>query len=203
MALRVERFALQAVARDILPEKPARRCACGPESRGLRGWGSGSAKSTARPITAACKPAAASELPHLCCQDHGTAAAGSSRRDQPASAGGRRSPAPDPDHPHGRGDDLGQLIQRQAKALQAFFRDFTVRAVLAEMGELGRIRAFEVTHGRKGTPTTAGTRITTSSSSARSRPMPPSSWTGARGCTCAGMPAASGPAWLSQLRPRH
>ena len=66
---------------------------------------------------------------------------------------GRRAAksAPDPDHPHGRGDDLGQLIQRQAKALQAFFRDFTVRAVLAEMGELGRIRAFEVTHGRKGT----------------------------------------------------
>ena len=150
MALRVRRFALQAVARDILPKTRTALC-LRARIKGLRGGGLEVRKARHGPLQRPANLRQRLELPHLCCQDHGTAAAGSSRRDQPASAGGRRSPAPDPDHPHGRGDDLGQLIQRQAKALQAFFRDFTVRAVLAEMGELGRIRAFEVTHGRKGT----------------------------------------------------
>jgi len=53
--------------------------------------------------------------------------------------------------PHARGDDLAQLLEMQSKALQSFIRHRAVKTVLAEMGELGRIRAFEVTHGRKGT----------------------------------------------------
>ena len=104
--------------RGTSSRKPARRCACGPESRGLRGGGLEVRKARHGPLQRPANLRQRLELPHLCCQDHGTAAAGSSRRDQPASAGGRRSPAPDPDHPHGRGDDLGQLIQRQAKALR-------------------------------------------------------------------------------------
>lgn len=53
--------------------------------------------------------------------------------------------------PHTRGDDLSELLYLQANALQAFLRHRAVKVILAEMGELGRIRAFEVTHGRKGT----------------------------------------------------
>ena len=52
--------------------------------------------------------------------------------------------------PHARGDDLAALVAQQAQALQAFFRQRAVKSILAEMGELGRVRAFEVTHGRKG-----------------------------------------------------
>ena len=51
--------------------------------------------------------------------------------------------------PHQRGDNLVELLAQQGKALQSFLRDFTVKAVFAEMGHLGQVRALEVTHGRK------------------------------------------------------
>ena len=51
--------------------------------------------------------------------------------------------------PHQRGDDLGELLANQAKALNAFWNDRQVKAVLWEMGTVGQIRALEVTHGRK------------------------------------------------------
>lgn len=51
--------------------------------------------------------------------------------------------------PHQRGDVLVELLEKQGKALQAFLRDRKVRAVFAEMGYIGQIRALEVTHGRK------------------------------------------------------
>lgn len=51
--------------------------------------------------------------------------------------------------PHQRGDNLVQLLDQQAKALQSFLRDRKVRAVLTEIGYLGQVRALEVTHGRK------------------------------------------------------
>jgi hypothetical protein len=51
--------------------------------------------------------------------------------------------------PHQRGDDLEQLLANQAKALQSFWNDRQVKAVLWEMGTVGQIRALEVTHGRK------------------------------------------------------
>ena len=51
--------------------------------------------------------------------------------------------------PHQRGDVLVDLLAQQGKALQSFLRDFTVKAVFAEMGYIGQVRALEVTHGRK------------------------------------------------------
>lgn len=51
--------------------------------------------------------------------------------------------------PHQRGDDLGELLAKQAKALNSFWNDRQVKAVLYEMGTVGQIRALEVTHGRK------------------------------------------------------
>lgn len=51
--------------------------------------------------------------------------------------------------PHQRGDDLAALLKQQGAALQAFLRDRAVKAVFAEMGYIGQIRALEVTHGRK------------------------------------------------------
>ena len=51
--------------------------------------------------------------------------------------------------PHQRGDDLAQLLANQAKALNSFWNDRQVKAVLREMGTVGQIRALEVTHGRK------------------------------------------------------
>lgn len=51
--------------------------------------------------------------------------------------------------PHQRGDDLAELLEQQGKALQSFLRDKSVKKVLAEMGYIGQVRALETTHGRK------------------------------------------------------
>jgi hypothetical protein len=50
--------------------------------------------------------------------------------------------------PHQRGDDLAQLLAKQAKALNRFWADRKTKAVLLEMGNEGHIKATEVTHGR-------------------------------------------------------
>ena len=51
--------------------------------------------------------------------------------------------------PHQRTDDLAELLGKQAEAIGSFWKDLTVRKILAEMGTVGQIRAWEVTHGRK------------------------------------------------------
>ena len=51
--------------------------------------------------------------------------------------------------PHKRTDKLGDLLEMQAKALKYFNQDKTVRNIREEMGNIGQIRALEVTHGRK------------------------------------------------------
>lgn len=51
--------------------------------------------------------------------------------------------------PHQRSDELEQLLAKQAKAVGSFWKDKTVRNVLTEMGTIGQIRAWEVTHGRR------------------------------------------------------
>jgi hypothetical protein len=50
--------------------------------------------------------------------------------------------------PHQRGDDLALLLVKQAKALNNFWKDRQVKAVLVEMGNIGHIKATETTHGR-------------------------------------------------------
>jgi hypothetical protein len=51
--------------------------------------------------------------------------------------------------PHQRSAELAPLLAKQAKAVGSFWKDKTVRNVLTEMGTIGQIRAWEVTHGRK------------------------------------------------------
>lgn len=50
--------------------------------------------------------------------------------------------------PHQVGDNLAELLAKQAKALNLFWSDRVVKGILAEMGTIGQIRALEVTHGR-------------------------------------------------------
>jgi hypothetical protein len=50
--------------------------------------------------------------------------------------------------PHQRGDDLAQLLAKQAKALNYFWMDRKAKAVFQEMGNIGHIKATETTHGR-------------------------------------------------------
>jgi hypothetical protein len=51
--------------------------------------------------------------------------------------------------PHQRGDNLETLLDQQAKALKRFWDSRTTEAIYSEMGYLGQIKATEVTHGRK------------------------------------------------------
>lgn len=51
--------------------------------------------------------------------------------------------------PHQRGDNLGDLLAKQGKALRSFWTDMTVRKVREAMGTVGQIRALEVTNGRR------------------------------------------------------
>jgi hypothetical protein len=51
--------------------------------------------------------------------------------------------------PHQARDNLADLLAKQAKALNGFWSDRQVKAVLVEMESIGQIRALEVTHGRK------------------------------------------------------
>jgi hypothetical protein len=50
--------------------------------------------------------------------------------------------------PHQRSDDLNELIIKQAKALNTFWKDRQVKRVLLEMENIGHIKATEATHGR-------------------------------------------------------
>ena len=50
--------------------------------------------------------------------------------------------------PHQVKDNLADLLAKQAKALNRFWNDRVVKAILAEMGTIGQIRALETTHGR-------------------------------------------------------
>lgn len=51
--------------------------------------------------------------------------------------------------PHQRKDNLVDLLANQAKALKTFWNDRSVKAVVVEMGVIGQVRALEATHGRK------------------------------------------------------
>lgn len=51
--------------------------------------------------------------------------------------------------PHQLKDNLDDLLKKQAKALHTFWKDRQSKAIFKEMGVIGQIRALEVTHGRK------------------------------------------------------
>lgn len=151
MSRRVERFALQSVARDILPKSRTAFCL---RSRIKGGEGVGVWRSTQH------QTAHYSGL--IVCGSVWTcpvcAAKISERRrlELQAAISQHRESGGDAylltlTTPHGRRDDLAQLLAMQAKALASFTAQRAVKAVFAEMGEIGRVRAFEVTHGRKGT----------------------------------------------------
>ena len=50
--------------------------------------------------------------------------------------------------PHQLKDNLVDLLEKQAKALNNFWKDRVVKDILEEMGTIGQIRALEPTHGR-------------------------------------------------------
>jgi hypothetical protein len=148
MASRVIRFALQAVARSVLPRSRTAKCLRIPTSvRDVQIWKSKEHHTTSYsglqtcgsvwtcPVCSA-KIAERRRVELLHAMDTHKAAGGFVSLLTLTT-------------PHQRGDDLAALLAQQGKALQGFLRDFTVKSIFAEMGYLGQVRALEVTHGRK------------------------------------------------------
>ena len=150
MARRVERFALQSVARSILPTSRTAKCLrIRAFDRDVQVWKSKEHKTASYaglqtcgsvwtcPVCAA-KIAERRRVELLDAMDMHKAAGGFVYLLTLTT-------------PHQRADVLSDLLGQQGKALQAFLRDKTVKKIFAEMGYLGQVRALEVTHGRKGT----------------------------------------------------
>ena len=151
MAGRVMRFALQAAARYILPKSRTAKCLRlrSYNSEGLKDiqvWKSNEHGTTNyRGLQTcgsvwACPVCAAKIAERRRAELVGAMAA--------HKAGGGLVNMLTLTTPHQRSDDLAELLAKQAKAIASFWKDKSVRKVLAEMGTIGQVRALEVTHGR-------------------------------------------------------
>ncbi len=150
MARRVERFALQSVARDILPDSRTAKCLrIRAYDKDVEVWKSKSHGTASYGGLQTCGsvwtcPICAAKIAER-------------RRLEIQAAMAQHRAQGGEVHlltlttPHTRFDVLDELLERQAKAVQAFLRDFTVKKVFKEMGHQGQIRAWEGTHGRMGT----------------------------------------------------
>jgi hypothetical protein len=147
MASTVERYMLQAAARDLLPKSITAKCMRVKRSKELvQVWKSKEHKKAHYVGLVTCGSVWACPV---------CAAKISERRrievkqpmDAHKAAGGCVNLLT-LTCPHQRTDDLVVLLPKQAKALNRFWSDRTTKAILAEMGTVGQIRAAEVTHGR-------------------------------------------------------
>lgn len=148
MESRVQRFAWQAVARSILPESRTAKClrlrAYGQD---VQVWKSHEFKTTSFAGLQTCGsvwacPVCAAKIAER--RRVEIQAAMATHR-----AGNGTVQLLTLTTPHQRKDNLGDLLAKQAKALNSFWIHRAVREVFAEMGLIGQIRALEVTHGRK------------------------------------------------------
>ena len=148
MATRIQRFAVQSVARSILPDSRTAKClriraynsnveiwkSCEfgtAQYAGLQTCGS----VWACPVCAA-KIAERRRVEVLAAMTAHKAAGGCVNLLTLTT-------------PHQRKDNLADLLAMQSKAIKALWADRSAKAVFAEMGLVGQIRALEVTHGRK------------------------------------------------------
>lgn len=148
MAGRVQRFALQSVARSILPKSRTARCLrVRAHDQDVAVWKSQTHGTATYRGLQTCGsvwtcPVCAAKI----AERRRVELADAMTRHK---AGGGSVSLLTLTTPHQRGDDLAALLQQQGGALQAFLRDRAVKAVFKEMGYIGQIRALEVTHGRK------------------------------------------------------
>ena len=150
MARRVERFALQSVARDILPDSRTAKCLrIRAHDKDVQVWKSKNHKTASYGGLQTCGSV-------WTCPVCGAKVV-ERRRGEIQQAMAMHRACGGEVHlltltvPHTRFDVLETLLERQGKALQGFLRDRKVKEVFKEMGYIGQIRGYETTHGRKGT----------------------------------------------------
>lgn len=147
MDSRVQRFILQAVARKFLPKSRTDKCLMlRQKGKEVEVWKSKEHKTTAYAGLQTCGSVWACPV----C----SAKIAERRRAEIITAMAAHKAAGGCVNmltltcPHQVKDKLADLLKKQAKALNAFWSDKTGKAVFAEMGIVGQIRALEVTHGR-------------------------------------------------------
>lgn len=148
MAARVQRFALQSVARQLLPESRTAKCLrFRAYKQDVTVWKSNEYQTAHYSGLQTCAsvwacPVCAAKIAER-------------RRAEVLAAMTAHQATMGNVHmltltvPHQRGDVLVTLLEQQAKALKKFATHRETQAVYAEMGYLGQIRATEVTQGRK------------------------------------------------------
>jgi hypothetical protein len=145
---RLERFALQSAARAILPKSRTARCLrCRQANRSTVEVWRTKATNTAR--YRGLQTCASVWACPVC------AARISERRsaelkqaiEQHESSGGQVLLLT-LTNPHTRRDDLGDMLKAQAVAMSRFNGDRAAKRIWADMGCIGTVRAWEVTHGR-------------------------------------------------------
>lgn len=145
-AVRLERFALQSVARSILPKARTAKCLRVPFARSVGVFHSQAQESAhygglvtcasvwACPICAAkISERRRRELQHAMalCEAQGGSVALLTLT-----------------HGHSLGDRLGDLLAAEQKALHAFFSFRAGKRLMSAVGRVGHVRAWEITHGR-------------------------------------------------------
>lgn len=146
---RLERFALQSVARSILPQSRTAKCLRVPFKRGhsVEVWRSIEHSSAFFGGLQICSSVWACPV----C----SAKISERRRVEVASAIASCEALGGSvllltlTHPHNRADALGELLEAEQRALASFFGSGSVKRLLGRIGRVGQIRAWEVTHGRK------------------------------------------------------
>jgi hypothetical protein len=148
MGARVQRFALQSVARQLLPESRTAKCLrWRAHKQDVTVWKSHEFKTAHYSGLQTCASVWACPVCAAKIAERRRAEVLGAMSIHQASGGNVHMLTLTV--PHQRGDDLAQLLERQAKALKKFAFDRQVKGVYSEMGYIGQIRALEVTHGRK------------------------------------------------------
>lgn len=148
MATRVQRFALQSVARSFFPKSRIDKCLrLRNSNQEIQVWKSKEYQTTHYAGLQTCGsvwrcPVCSAKIaekrrPELVQAMDGHKAAGGFVQLLTLTC------------PHQLKDNLVELLAKQSKALNLFFNDRQVKALMLEMGNIGKVKALEVTHGRK------------------------------------------------------
>lgn len=148
MESRIQRFALQAVARRFLPKSRTDKClVLRQKMRDIEVWKSKEHQTTHYTGLQTCGsvwacPVCASKIAERRRLEIQQAMA--AHQEQGGAVNMLTLTAP-----HQFKDKLSDLLAKQAIALKRFWSDKQVKQVMEEMGLVGQIRALEVTHGRR------------------------------------------------------
>lgn len=148
MESRVQRFILQSVARKFLPKSRTDKCLMlRQKSKEIEVWKSKEFKTTSYAGLQTCGSVWACPVCSAKIAERRRAEIQSAMVAHQATGGCVNMLTLT--CPHQRTDNLSDLLEKQAKALNRFWADRASKAVFQEMGVIGQIRALEVTHGRK------------------------------------------------------